>query len=262
MVASFVTNPESSGSHCVICKGERHLLYYCPKFKDMPHDRKLIVVKNNNLCMNCLRNGHYLRDCKSSHHCRTCQKPHHTLLHIDAREHGPAIVSSNIATGIVPDTLLMTCQVLVKAPDGSKMKVRALLDSASSASFVSERLVQNLGIPRSRHEITISGVAGMTNSSQLRSITSLDISPIHSHDNHLAVTAIVVPKVTCDLPLHPIIHKSSWTHLKGITLADPDFNRPGRVDILLGVDIYIEALLHGRRAGPPNSPVAFETIFG
>ena len=34
------------------------------------------------------------------------------------------------------------------------------------------------------------------------------------------------------------------------------------MDILLGVDIYIEALLHGRRAGPPNSPVAFETIFG
>ena len=102
----------------------------------------------------------------------------------------------------------------------------------------------------------------MTNSSQLRSITSLDISPIYSHDNHLAVTAIVVPKVTCHLPLHPIIHKSSWTHLEGITLADPDFNRPGRVDILLGVDIYIEALLHGRRAGRPNSPVAFETTFG
>ena len=78
----------------------------------------------------------------------------------------------------------------------------------------------------------------------------------------MTVTAIVVPKVTCDLPLHPIIHKSSWTHLEGITLADPDFNRPGRVDVLLGVDIYIEALLHGRRAGPPNSPVAFETIFG
>ena len=135
-VASFVTNPESSGSHCVICKGERHPLYCCPKFKDMPHDRKLIVVKNNNLCMNCLRNGHYLRDCKSSHHCRTCQKPHHTLSHVDDREHGPAIVSSNIATGIVPDTLLMTCQVLVKAPDGSKMKVQALLDSASSASLI------------------------------------------------------------------------------------------------------------------------------
>ena len=58
----------------------------------------------------------------------------------------------------------------------------ALLDSASSASFVSERLVQNLGIPRSHHEITIFSVAGMTNNSQLRSITSLDISPIYSHD--------------------------------------------------------------------------------
>ena len=110
----------------------------------------------------------------------------------------------------------MTCQVLVKAPDGSKMKVRALLHSASSASFVSERLVQNLGILRSRHEITISGVAGMTNSSQLRSIAPLDISPIYSHDNHLAVTAIVVPKVTCDYHFIPL-----FTSQAGLTSKVP-----------------------------------------
>ena len=261
-VASFVANSESpGGGSCCVCKNERHPLYHCSKFKDMPHDQKLTVVRSNNLCMNCLKNGHYLKDCKSSHHCKTCQKPHHTLLHVETPK-SPTVVSGNTATGIIPDVLLMTCQVLVKAPDGSKVRVRALLDSASSSSFVSERLVQNLCIPRSHHEVTISGVAGLSDQSPLRAVATVDIAPTRSSKDDLAVIAVVVPKVTCELPLHPVNFKSSWTHLNGITLADPDFGRPGRIDLLLGVDVYVEALLHGRRSGPPGSPIAFETIFG
>ena len=40
-----------------------------------------------------------------------------------------------------------------------------------------------------------------------------------------------------------------------------NFGQPGRVDHLLGTDIYFDAMLHGRRSGPPDSPLAFETIF-
>jgi hypothetical protein len=50
--------------------------------------------------------------------------------------------------------------------------------------------------------------------------------------------------------------------LSDIPLADPDFGRPGRIDILLGVDVFVETLLHGRRIGSPGSPIAFETEFG
>ena len=46
-----------------------------------------------------------------------------------------------------------------------------------------------------------------------------------------------------------------------LTAADPDFGRPGKIDVLLGVDVYAETL-HGRRSGPSGSPTAFETIFG
>ena len=45
-------------------------------------------------------------------------------------------------------------------------------------------------------------------------------------------------------------------------LSDPDFGRPGRIDILLGVDVFVEVLMHGRRTGPPGTPIAFETLFG
>jgi hypothetical protein len=51
-------------------------------------------------------------------------------------------------------------------------------------------------------------------------------------------------------------------HLEDIHLADPDFGRPGRINVLLGFEIFVETLLQGRQIGPPGSPCAFETEFG
>ena len=76
------------------------------------------------------------------------------------------------------------------------------------------------------------------------------------------MTAINVPKVPCDLPISPIYSDHDWKHLFGITLADPNFDSPGKVDILLGVEIFIEVIRQGRRMGPPGSPFTLETEFG
>ena len=60
---------------------------------------------------------------------------------------------------------------------------------------------------------------------------------------------IVVPKVTCDLPFSPIPFKAEWSHLSDLELADPGFGRPGRIDILLGIDVFVVVLLHGQQSG-------------
>ena len=70
-----------------------------------------------------------------------------------------------------------------------------------------------------------------------------------------------MPCVTCDLPVKPVLSGLDWNHLSGLTLADLDFGRPGRIDLLLGFDIFVETL-HGRRTGPTGTPVAFEIVFG
>ena len=45
-------------------------------------------------------------------------------------------------------------------------------------------------------------------------------------------------------------------------LADPSFGQPGKIDILIGVDVFVNVLLHGWRSGPPGSPVTFKMKFG
>ena len=81
--ALFAAGASDASPNCLLCKTDRHPLYACSRFKLLSHDQKISTVKSNGVCMNCLKPGHFLKQCKSLHHCRTCQKPHHTLLHID-----------------------------------------------------------------------------------------------------------------------------------------------------------------------------------
>ena len=271
-IASFATSTtDPTANHCVLCKTEKHPLYACPQFKTLPHEKMVSTLKAHNLCLNCLRSGHFLKQCKSLHRCKICQKPHHTLLHVEAKDSLSTANSSsdttvkllsNTAAGLMSKSLLMTCRILVDAPDGSSVEARAILDYASSASFVSECLSQTLCLPRSHQNTKISGIAGLTHNSPLQAIASFNMSATRSPTKKHEITAIVVPHVTCDLPLHPVPFDLEWKHLADIPLADPDFGHPGRIDLLLGVDIFVEVLRQGRRIVPPGSPSAFETEFG
>ena len=269
LFAANADEPPSLPSHCPVCKTEKHHLFACDKFKTFSHDRKMSIVKSNNLCINCLRPGHFLKQCKSAYHCRRCQKLHHTLMHIDHTESNPVSqerpsenISACVTSGMVPGSLLMTCRLLVWGPNGSKIESCALLDSASSASFISERLAQSLHLPRSRRDVRIIGVADLSHNSPTQAFTHFVISPLQEPSKTIGVTAVVVPRVTCDLPLQPVPFNTEWSHLTNLNLADPDFGQPGRIDILLGVDVFAEVVRQGRRMGLPGSPSAFETDFG
>ena len=83
-VTSFATNTDTFEIQvCVLCKPERHLLFNCNKFKKLPHDGKLSILKTHKPCHNCLQAGHYAQHCKSIHCCQKCHGQHHTLLHIE-----------------------------------------------------------------------------------------------------------------------------------------------------------------------------------
>ena len=156
----------------------------------------------------------------------------------------------------------MTCQVQITAPDGSSIKARALLDSGSTMSFVTERIVQSLGLPRRSQKLTVSGIGGMVSKSSQSSVSSLNVSSLYLPNTDYTITAVVVPRVTCNLPLQSIGDASHWSHISRLPLADPDFATPGRIDVLLGADIYADIMLQGRRIGPPGTPTALETRFG
>ena len=202
----------------------------------------------------------------SAHKCKVCQKPHHTLLHSNTPRVQDQPAPQNVTLvgthAVSRVKLLMTTRVLVTAPDGSTIEARALLDNASSASFISERLAHCLSLPRASQSLRISGVGGMSHKPPLQAVAQFQLSSLQPGGRKVDITAIVVPKVTCDLPMSPISFQLDWTHLSKLPLADPGFAQPGRIDILLGADVYVDVLRHGRQNGPPSSPTAFETDLG
>ena len=282
-VPSFATTVTTVSDTCPVCKASTlHPLYSCSRFKTLPHEQMTSVVRENGFCMNCLRPGHFARQCTSTQKCRRCQRPHHTLLHLEVKtpkppthpaplqgttqnsgDHSTTILSHVAPSGSQsPQMLLMTSRVLVTKVHCVTAQARALLDSASSTSFISEHLAQHLRLPRSRRLAQIAGIGGMSDRSSTQAVVQFQISPLWSTDKIFEVEAVVLPKVTCDLPLHPVALDQKWHHLSGIRLADPDFDTPGKIDILLGVDIFSNVLLHGRRFGPTGSPTALETSLG
>ncbi len=149
--------------NCVVCNASRHPAYICPNFKAMTHKDKFSTLKSRKLCLNCLRPGHFVRQCKLPHRCQRCHKTHHTLLYVETKEEVPdssppmhpvipptTPTLTHAAVGIKLNILLMMCRVTVISPEGRSVEARALLDCASFKSFMSQRLVDCLRLPCSR----------------------------------------------------------------------------------------------------------------
>ena len=263
----------NAGELCVACGTGKHPLYTCGTFRSMDHERKWLLLKEHGYCLNCLKPGHFLRQCPSDQHCRKCQKPHHTWLHIEndasasktkgSKTPDKAVTSHASHLESCPQqVLLMTCRVKIVAPNGCTTHARALLDSASSTSFITERLAQHLSLRRTRNSMTISGIGGIEARSVARGMVSFKITNSEGTSTVIPVEAIVMQRITTDLPMQPIHCDHGWKHLKGLRLADPDFGKPGRIDLLLGADVFGKSICHGRRYGPPGTPTALSTKFG
>lgn len=50
--------------------------------------------------------------------------------------------------------------------------------------------------------------------------------------------------------------------MQGLTLADSQYNTQGKIDILLGVEVFVEIIRQGRRSGPTHTLTALNTAFG
>ena len=127
---------------------------------------------------------------------------------------------------------------------------------------MTERLTQSLNLPRSPRSTRIMGIVGLSHTPASQALTQHIISPTDNPTKEFSVTAMILPRITCDLPLHLVSFSPRWTHLSDVTLADPDFGHPEKIDLLLGIDIFSQSLRHGRQHGPPGSPSAFMTEFG
>lgn len=156
------------------------------------------------------------------------------------------------------EVLLPTAWVTATARNGRSIRLRALIDQGSQASLVSEDAVQRLGIKKRATNLLVTGV-GSSSVGKTHGCVQFVVSPSDREGAKVKLNALVLPVITSKLPSQPI-QRSEGPQLKMLCLADMQYGRPGRVDLLLGSNVVSDVLLDGVKK--ENGLVAQNTIFG
>lgn len=284
VTATASTSPSSGDRKCVLCK-ESHTLCHCKEFCKLQPAERAEYVKSNKLCFNCLVPGHSAYLCKLRVSCRICSRRHHTLLHRskDATssvqsedteqpkvvQHGVeekeelvnTTIASHHSTKLSTSlALLATATVLARNEHNHTVVLRALVDQGSQASFISEKATQLLKLTRRTARGSIIGVG--STKTNVNHVVQLRIgSRLHS-SFEINIEAYVMSKqLTTKIPSKAVT-VTHWPHLEGLNLADPEYHKPGPIDLLLGVKEYAQIVQQQLIKGPPGSPCAQETNLG
>ena len=167
-------------------------------------------------------------------------------------------IYSNLNSISEGEVLLSTAVVFVMDQKGTQHEVRALLDCGSQSNFITSKLVTKLGLKLNEENISIVGI----NSTMSTSTKSVQTSVISKYNGFaVKLSFLVLNQITNDLPMLPV-NKESLKIPSNIYLADPHFDIPGKIDILLGANIFYELLLVGQIKMNENMPVIQKTRLG
>ena len=241
---------------CPLCE-ESHYAWACSAFKEKTLAAKREHVKTHKLCENCLKPGHSQTECNSRFSCQTCAGRHNTLLHSGNTPPTNTGVVQHITTNKAKAKLLMTCRVMIAGPTGRSMPVRALLDSGADTCSITSKVAKHLGLKHLKETVAITSFA--TNNQMILPTTSFQLSSLLKTEWTHQVMAVVVEQITGDQPREDAAVVKSWPALKNLTLADPQFYLPGRIDVLIGADVLPYVL---NPDGHPSSITTTDTVFG
>ncbi|XP_055604816.1 uncharacterized protein LOC129753047 [Uranotaenia lowii] len=294
MVANTVAaGAKSTFPSCVACK-EKHLLFQCPRFESWPVHRRRELVASKRLCFNCFRSGHVAMKCVSKYTCRTCHERHHSLLHLPSSSKSsiqsipqsiqlqaaqpqavqpqavqpsglqstaieqPGTSAQHVSLSVQSSNstvLLQTVALLIVDKHGNELPARALLDSASMCNFITKKLSNALDLRRKTVDIAVSGIGDSAKQirCQLTATIRSRVSPFTT-----SLEFLVLKKPTACLPTVPVDF-SQWG-MPDVTLADPSFNIPADIDLVVGGEVYHEFYNGSKISLGDGLPVLVDTV--
>jgi hypothetical protein len=272
--SAYVTNADRKPNLCPVCE-KAHLIHQCPEFLNLTAESRLALAKKLHLCFNCLNPNHSLTECRSGC-CRHCHQKHNSLLHLGKIEtkqplnnDTPSSSTAHCSTEksapatdslvvIGSHVLLSTVVLLVLDQCGTPIHCRALLDSGSQSNFVSQHFAQMIKAKQCPINASVAGI-NQTNTS-IKSKVSLTIK---SRINHFTTSLdfLVISKITGNVPSAKI-NIRSWQIPKDVVLADPQFDIPQQIDMLIGAELFFDVWTNQQIKMQKDLPSLRETVFG
>lgn len=226
---------------CAVCKEEHHISS-CVKFLQFSTQERVDALKNAKLCLNCLKPGHFIKDCKGST-CRKYFSKHNTLIHfekplseqttkVEEKAKSSVLCSHNRSHDY--HVLLSIAIVLVQYKGGRTHKARAILDPGSQSSLITNKLCEDLQLNKVNANINLKAINNV--SCEIKHKCEVNVAACYgNYEFHLS--CLVIPEITGSLP-NSRVNVHDLQIPSNLKLADPQFHIPVKVDILIGADCF------------------------
>lgn len=273
---------------CVFCRGP-HWSDKCTVITERNTRRDFL--RKGGRCFLCLKDGHKVSECPKSKPCFYCKGLHNSAIctqsakgdssrgkptpdfvttsHVQASEgdsqhqerdgDSQNDVTTTHAKGNSA-VLLQTADVLLKNTNNNReLKIKALFDSGSQRTYITERARNFLDLPTEKTEtININTFGSKQATSSI--VKNVNVTAVTNKKNELKFNALCYPHICLPLQRHSIHFARS--HFPDIHFADSG-NSNGEIDLLIGSD-FMWSFFTGKiiRSKSSNGLIAMETEFG
>nr|XP_042913527.1 uncharacterized protein LOC122273550 [Parasteatoda tepidariorum] len=145
--------------------------------------------------------------------------------------------------------LLSTALINIWSPLNNKyVLIRALLDNGSQSNYLNSDTCFDLGLKREKINISVSGL-GENKMNVKWKATSLICNKDLSFSSQ--VELLIVPRITGLIPSTPIKISEHLIPDRAL-LADPNFEIPSKINMIIGAELFYDILKEGKTRVSPN----------
>ena len=198
------------------------------------------------------------------------RSPSHTFV-TENEKAGEQNNQNDVITDIVNPVMSITCQnsqshfillstaiINIYGSDKKPIPCRVLLDCASQSNFVTSSMIKKLNLETSKINIPVIGINQIKTNISER--VEINFSSNHSkYKNKLKF--LVLPTISNLCPQNTF-DSSKLNIPPELQLADPSFNIPSDIDMLLGCEIFYELMCLGQIKLGKNMPILQKTLLG
>lgn len=163
---------------------------------------------------------------------------------------------------VVSDQIVLLATAFAYLIDGygSRHRCRILCDPGSQVSFITSSFLNKLAIRRTRLELRVESV-GSSVTTHTRGCATIQLASIIDTTFGMAIDFHILDSITSPTPVAKI-KDECWLHLRTLPLADPTFGTTGKIDALIGADIWGTIIQDGIVRGSLDEPFAQATRLG
>ena len=287
-------NRAKKTQNCQAC-GADHRIWACQAFKQKNNSERWDIAKRSQLCFRCLADGHSGKSCPRSRQCglNGCKELHHRLLHRTSQEteqkavdqkgtdsadvmttdrtSGEQVTSGSEGNKRLQQTTMTASNVttldfialrtvpVVLRNGGRSLKVNALLDDASTKTYVNADVAAELGLQGKTERVTVNVLNGQVETFDTRPV-DVTVESV-TGDAKFEVTAYTANRVTGTMSAFDWTqYAQRWPHLQRINF--PKIAKRPHVDVLIGLDCADLHCAVQEVRGRPGEPIARLTPLG